>query len=290
MERKLILRGVLAGAVGGLLAFVFARIFAEPLIDRAIAYEDGRDAAQQAIDVAVGSAVEADGGEPLVSRGIQANLGLGVGMVAFGLAMGALFAVAYAVSLGRTGRLRPRPLALVLAAAGFLTVSLIPFLKYPASPPAASTDDTIRDRAGLFLLMVLLAVISALVATVVGQRLQSRFGTWNAALLAGGGFVAVIGVVMLALPPLGHLAENAVAGSERATETPRPLLDDEGVIVYPGFPADVLAEFRMYSVGAHLLLWSAIGLVFAPLADRLLASGERPALAPPGAHSPVDAP
>ena len=46
-----------------------------------------------------------------------------------------------------------------------------------------------------------------------------------------------------------------------------------GTIVYPGFPADVLFNFRLYSVAAQLLLWSVIGLIFAPLADRLLAPG-----------------
>ncbi|MGQ0623762.1 MAG: CbtA family protein [Sporichthyaceae bacterium] len=281
MEKKLILRGLLAGALAGLLAFVFARVFAEPLIDRAIAYEDGRAAAQATLDTAAGFAVEADSGEPLVSRGMQAGAGLGVGMLIFGVAMGVLFAVAYAVCLGRTGRIRPRPLALLLGAAGFVTVSLIPFLKYPASPPAASADDTIRDRTGLFLLVVLLAVILAVVATVVGQRLRPRFGTWNAALMAGAGFTAAVAVIMAAFPPLGHLAENVAAtGAEHATETPRPLRDDEGYLVFPGFPADVLAEFRVYSLGMHLLLWSAVAVIFAPLADKLLAGGERPVTAP----------
>jgi thiamine transporter ThiT len=54
MERRLILRGFLAGTIGGLLAFVFARIFAEPLIQRAIDYEEGRAAAQDALDRAAG--------------------------------------------------------------------------------------------------------------------------------------------------------------------------------------------------------------------------------------------
>jgi hypothetical protein len=40
--------------------------------------------------------------------------------------------------------------------------------------------------------------------------------------------------------------------------------------VYPGFPADVLFRFRLYSVGAQLLMWATIGLVFGPLAARLL--------------------
>jgi hypothetical protein len=45
------------------------------------------------------------------------------------------------------------------------------------------------------------------------------------------------------------------------------------MIVYPGFPADVLFNFRLYSVAAQLLLWSVIALLFAPMADRLLAPG-----------------
>jgi Probable cobalt transporter subunit (CbtA). len=42
MEKKLIVRGILAGAIAGLLAFAFARIFAEPVITQAINYESGR--------------------------------------------------------------------------------------------------------------------------------------------------------------------------------------------------------------------------------------------------------
>ncbi len=56
-------------------------------------------------------------------------------------------------------------------------------------------------------------------------------------------------------------------------ETPQPLRDAAGVIIYPGFPADVLYEFRLVSLGTQLVLWVTIGLVFAALAGRLL--GER---------------
>jgi hypothetical protein len=51
--------------------------------------------------------------------------------------------------------------------------------------------------------------------------------------------------------------------------------------VFPGFPADVLVNFRLYSIGAQLILWTAIGLVFGPLAERLLdrsAAGNREAV------------
>ena len=270
MEKRLILRGVLAGAVAGLLAFVFARIFAEPQIAKAIDYESGRDAAQAALDKAAGLPAEAAGPD-LFSRSVQANVGIGVGLVFFGMAMGAIFAVVYTVCLGRVGNLRARSLALLVAGGGFLGLYLVPFLKYPANPPAIGHEDTIKARTGLYLIMVVCSLLFLGLAVWFGQRLMPRFGNWNATLLAAGAFVVAIGVVMALLPSLGHLAYNKEHFGDHASETPLPLTDGEGRIVYPGFPADVLFSFRLYSVGAQLLLWSVIGLVFAPLAERVLA-------------------
>jgi hypothetical protein len=281
MEKKLILRGILAGAAAGLLAFLFARVFAEPQISKAIDYESGRDAAQAALDKAAG--LPAAAADPdLFSRTVQADVGIGVGMIVFGMAMGALFAVAYAVCLGRVGGLRARSLALLVAGGGFLGMYLVPFLKYPANPPAIGHEETVRARGGLYLIMVLCSVAFLVGAVWFGKRLQARFGNWNAVLLAGAAFVVAIGVVMLILPALGHLAVNKEQFGNHATETPLPLTDPKGVIVYPGFPADVLYTFRFYSVAAQLLLWSAIGLVFAPLAERLLRPRpDRPAVPQP---------
>jgi hypothetical protein len=100
--------------------------------------------------------------------------------------------------------------------------------------------------------------------------MQPRFGAWSAALLAGAGFIVVIGIVMLLLPSLGQLSANVVEYGNHATETPQPLLDPQGKIVFPGFPADDLYSFRLYSVGAQLILWATIGLGFAPMANKLL--------------------
>ncbi len=194
-------------------------------------------------------------------------------MIAFGTAMGALFAVAYALCLGRVGNVRPRSLALLLAGGGFLGLYLVPFIKYPANPPSIGHPETIRERGGYYLLMVLASVVLLIAAVWLGQRLKARFGTPNAALLAGAAFVVAIGVVMALLPQLGHLPFNEHTYGNHATETPLPLTNAKGQIVYPGFPADVLFNFRLYSVAAQVILWSAIGLIFAPLADRLLAPG-----------------
>ncbi|MDQ2880291.1 MAG: CbtA family protein [Actinomycetota bacterium] len=269
MEGKLLLRGVLVGALAGLLAFVFARIFAEPQIQAAIDYETGRDAAKAALDKAAGLPA-GPAGPDIFSRAIQANLGAGVGMIFFGVAVGALFAVAYAVCLGRVGNLRPRALALLVAAGGFLAVYLVPFVKYPANPPAIGNPDTIKDRGGLYLLMVLCSVVFLVAAVWLGQRLRERFGNWTSSVLAGATFVVAIGIVMAILPSLGHLAGNEQQFGNHTTETALPLTNAGGTIVYPGFPADVLFDFRLYSVAAQLILWATIGLVFAPLTDRLL--------------------
>jgi hypothetical protein len=270
VEKKLALRGLLAGAFAGLLAFAFARIFAESQIQKAIDYESARDAAQAALNRAAGIASPAEGSD-VFSRSVQANIGLGVGMVAFGAAMGLLLAVAYTVCLGRVGALKPRTISLAVAAGGFLALYLVPFVKYPANPPAIGHEDTIRQRSALYLAMIGCAVVFLIGAVVLGQRLRTRFGNWNASLIAGGAYIVVIGIVMFVLPSFGELAFNKTNFGNHATETPLPLRDASGHIVFPGFPADVLFNFRLYSVGAQVLLWTALGLVFAPLAERALA-------------------
>jgi len=270
MEQRLILRGALAGAAGGLLMFVFARIFAEPQIKNAIGYESGRDAAQALLDKAVGLPASPSGPE-VFSRTIQADVGAGVGLLFFGVAMGALFAVTYTLCLGRVGGVRPRQLSLLVAAAGFLGFFFVPFVKYPANPPSIGHPDTIQQRTTLYLLMVTTSIVLLAATVWLGQRLAPRLGNWNASLLAGAAFIVLIGTLMLLLPSVGHLAANRAVFGDHPTETPLPLTDPTGRIVYPGFPADVLFSFRFYAVAAQLLLWTTIGLVFAPLADRLLA-------------------
>ena len=274
MVRALVLRGVGAGALAGLVTCVFAWIFAEPVIQAAIDYEAGRDDVESALAVAAGQPPYAEEPE-LFSRAVQGNLGIGVGMIAFGVAIGLLFAVTFCMAYGRTGNVRVRPLSLLVALFGFLGMFLIPFLKYPANPPAVGNHDTIRDRGALWVLMVVVSTVVLILAVVLGQRLQARLGTWNATLVAGAAAIVVLGAVMALLPALGELSTNAADSGSRLTETPQPVTDPSGKIVYPGFDADLLYRFRLYSVGAQIVLWGVLGLVFAPLAERVFrAHGE----------------
>lgn len=280
LVRGFVLRAAGAGLLGGLVAFVFARIFAEPLIQQAIDYEAGRGEAEAALAAASGAAHDHGEGAELFSRFVQATPGLGVGVIAFGLGTGCLFGVAYCLAYGRAGRVSARRLSLLVAAGGFLLLYFVPFLKYPANPPAVGNGATIAQRSGLYGVMVVGCVVAAAVAVWLGQRLAARLGSWNATLVAGLAFVAVVGVVAALLPPLGSLAANAGETGPLLTETPQPLRDASGVIVYPGFDADLLYWFRLYAVAGQALLWAVIGLAFAPLAERLVGRAPEPGAVP----------
>ncbi|MFE3192306.1 CbtA family protein [Nocardia sp. NPDC059240] len=268
MEKRIIGRGVLLGALGGLLAFIFARIMAEPIINRAIDYESGRDDAQMALDKAAGKPM-GDMGPDLFTRSQQQNLGLSFGMIVFGAALGGLFAVVYYLAMRRVGKITARNLALLVSGGMFLTLYAVPFLKYPANPPSIGHPDTIKERTGLYVLMIVLSVGFLLGAIWLGRTLAARLGNWTASIVGAVSFVAAMAIVMLILPSLGHLSANKSFG-DFATETPQPLKDPTGTIVYPGFPADDLYHFRLYSFTAQAILWLVIGVGFAWLAPRLL--------------------
>ncbi len=226
METRTVLRGALAGAIAGVLGFVFARIFAEPVINQAIDYESGRDDILGKLNEAAGFAVGPDGPE-IFSRTIQSSVGIATGVVVFSAAMGALVAVAYVVLHGRV-HVRPRNLAWLIAAFGFFGVFLLPFVKYPANPPAIGHTFTIETRGHLYLTMVAGSLILLGLAVYLFRVLVRRFGTATAAALTVGGFLVVYGLLIRLLPSLGDLPANVDAvhqfGFARAaTETPQPI-------------------------------------------------------------------
>src|SRR5206468_11015089 len=119
------------GTVAGVVAYAFSRVMIEPLIGAAVDYEGEREHAE----------AQLAGGEhghdhELFTRAIQENVGAAVGVIAFGIAMGVLFAVAHNVIRGLLERRGLRPdatgLALAIAAGMFVAVTLAPGLKYPA--------------------------------------------------------------------------------------------------------------------------------------------------------------
>lgn len=265
--RGLLVRGMLAGLIAGLLAFAVAYTVGEPPVDDSIAVEEAQ-AAQAAPAAAEAPAAEGahagHGGaasaeeeeEELVSRDVQSTAGLATGVLVYGVALGGIAALAFSFALGRVGRFGPQATAALTAAAVFVTVYLVPFLKYPATPPAVGNPDTIGKRTSLFFLMILLSVLLGVAAIIVGRRLASRLGNWNATLAAGGGFVVAVALAFVFLPGNGDSVQD-------------------------GFPAALLWEFRLASLAVQALLWTAFGIVFGILAQRFLAP--RPVDAEPAA-------
>jgi hypothetical protein len=293
VELRVIGRGALAGFFAGLLGFAFARLFAEPLINKAIDYESGRGEILDALNKAAGRPVEAEGPE-IFSRGIQSTIGIASGIVAFSVAMGALIAVAYVVLHGRF-QIRPRTLAWMIAAVGFLGVYALPFVKYPANPPAIGHDFTIRNRGALYLTMVVASLVLLGLAVYMAYKLRDRIGLTWAVVASGVAFLVVYGVLIGLLPSLGDLSANKAhvdqfGFAQAATETPQPITNilstplvvdgktvAPGQIVYPGFDADLLWKFRWYSLLNQLLIWTTTALVFGALVERfVLAPAKKP--------------
>jgi predicted cobalt transporter CbtA len=231
--RTLLVCGLLAGFAGGLVATGFAVVAGEPSVQRAIDFEGARAAA----------AGEAPAPE-LVPRDIQRSLGLVTAAAVYGLAFGGLFALIFAAVYGRVSHASPARTALWLAAAAFLVIFLVPFVKYPANPPSVGAHDTIERRTSLYFLMVWISVFAALGAVRLRAALLKRRGATQATVLGGLLYLALVIGAGLALPGVHEVPRN--------------------------FPAETLWRFREASVGMQLVLWATVGVVFAVTADRVM--------------------
>jgi hypothetical protein len=226
---------MLAGLIASLLAFGFAKVYGEPQVDRAIAFEDQ-------LSHAAGAAEEHEHEHEIVSREVQSTIGLLTGVVVYGTALGGLFALAFAFISGRLIHLAPRATAVLLAAAGFLALYIVPYLKYPANPPSVGLPETIGYRTQLYFAMIVFSLAALAIAISAGRQLVAKLGTWNASLAGAGTYVGLVGLAGYALPPINE--------------------------VPAAFPADLLWHFRIAAFGTQGILWTALALVFGALIER----------------------
>ncbi|MFF3158070.1 CbtA family protein [Streptomyces sp. NPDC057910] len=237
--RNFLVRGMLAGLGAGLLALVVAYFLGEPGVDSAIGFEEAHAPAHE-------HEVE------LVSRSLQSTAGLATGVLVYGIAFGGIAALAFCFALGRVGRFSARATALLLSGAALLAVYVVPFLKYPANPPSVGDPDTIGKRTSLYFLMMVLSVLLAIAATILGKRLAPRLGTWYATVVALAAFAVVIGLAYAFLPVINEVPAD--------------------------FPATLLWRFRLSALAIQATLWGGLGLIFGELAERLL--NPKPAAVP----------
>jgi hypothetical protein len=248
--RAFLVRGLLAGLIAGVLSFFVAYTVGEPSIDTAIAIEEAGSAAQpeEADHHEEGEAhthSHAEEGEEAgteVPRSIQSTWGLLTATLAVGLALGGLVGLAAASAAGRMGSLSLVATTVVVTALGFLSFSLVPFLKYPSTPPAVGNGDTIGERTGLYFGFLLVSVLVAIVLTIVATRLAGTIGTFGAVV---GGIAVYVILMVLA----GQLF---------------PTVNEIG-----DFPGDTLWYFRRGSMMTIASMWAGIGVVLTGLLLRL---------------------
>jgi hypothetical protein len=254
MVGSLLLRGMLAGLLAGILGFAFAHQFGEPSVDTAIAFE---------------SYVENDVHHAppeveLVSRDLQSTLGLGTGALIYGVALGGMFSLVFAATYGRLGALNARVTAVLLGLLGFVAVYLVPFLKYPANPPAVGDPATIQYRTSAYLVMVLASIVGMVFAVSLQRRVSGRFGNFDATLLAVAVYVVAMAICYVVFPGINEVPQeelpDVIAAVTHAEVT---------------FPPTVLWSFRVASIGLQVVVWTAIALVFGVLAARRLERPER---------------
>jgi hypothetical protein len=99
-------------------------------------------------------------------------------------------------------------------------------------------------RTALYFGMIALSLAAMIGAGMSRVRIQPRFGGWNACLIAGIAYLVAVGAIGLVLPTIDEVPEH--------------------------FPAAVLWNFRLASLGAQLLLYTVMGVGFGLIAERVL--------------------
>ena len=225
MVRTLLVRGMLVGVVAGLLSFGFLKIYGEPQVDRAIAFETQMDEAKAAAEKAEGRTKACTWltMESPNSSAARCRPALACSPPSSSTArrFGGLFGLAFAFAYGRLpGAPTPQASSALLAAMGFIAIYLVPNLKYPANPPSVGDPETIgyahsalfhhdRDFAR---------------APWSGRpRSNALFvarvsGEWNANLIAAACYIAV--VVFAVAPASGGQRSAGRVSGRRAVEIP----------------------------------------------------------------------
>ena len=192
------------------------------------------------VEPTISRAIALEGAAPgPVSRGVQRAFGLTSGTILAGVALGLLFALAFRV----LPSVKPAwDRAVGLGLGGFAAVFLIPQLRYPANPPGVGDAATIVQRTSGYVYATALGVAVLCLAYFALRRLAARgMPAYLRQPLVLLGSVITVGIGYRLLP--------SVAVDYRV-------------------PANLLAEFRLQSLGIQLLLMTGLTIAFGVLSER----------------------
>lgn len=240
--RTFLVRGLLAGLIAGLAAFAVSFAVGEPPLETAIGLESGASATEPH-EHAPGTPAEHshDEEDTGVSRTVQSTVGLLVGNLAVGVALGGLVGLAAAAAVGRLGRLTPRQSTGLVTLVGFVGFALVPFLKYPANPPGVSDAESLDQRTALYFGFVAVSLGAAVLAVLLARRVASTGGAYVGTLAGVAAYLLVVVVAGALLPTVDEVGD---------------------------FPADTLWYFRRASLLVLATMWGVLGFALAGLIGR----------------------
>ncbi|WP_320069406.1 CbtA family protein [Micromonospora sp. RTGN7] len=240
--RAFLVRGLLAGLIAGFAAFLVAYVVAEPQIDTAIALEEaGSTESGHTHADAAAEQSHSHGEEAQVSRDTQSTWGLATGTILMGAVLGGATALAAAFAIGRLGALSARASTALVVGVGFVATALVPFFKYPATPPAVGSGDTIGERTALYFGFWALSLVAAIGAVILARRVLPRLGADGAVLVGVTAYLMVVMAAGALLPAVNEVGD---------------------------FPADTLWYFRRSSILTLAATWAVLGFVLTGLVGR----------------------
>ncbi len=211
--------GAVAGIGGGVALAMFLLLIGETSISDAIAIEEA----------------SGHGGDAMFTRSVQL-VGGGVGSIIIGAALGAIFGIVFAATRHRLPGSNDWQRSLWLAAAAFVTIQLMPALKYPANPPAVGNPETVGERTVLYLLLVAFMVVTGLGVARFSTWLSHRSTPDHTRLMASAAlWLALVAAGFMLFPP-----------------TPDQV----------NAPATLVWKFRISSLGGVFAFWTATGCTF----------------------------
>ena len=146
-----------------------------------------------------------------------------------GTSIGALFGIVFAYSRKILPGQHNVKKALVLAGIMWLTIFLIPFLKYPANPPTVGVPETVVLRATLYLAFIAISGFSVIGFYQLSKKFQGR-----KKLVAVIGYAAFMTAMFVVMPP----NPDEIAA-----------------------PMELVNGFRVMSVVAVSVFWLALGII-----------------------------
>lgn len=213
-----LLSGIIAGVIlAGVNYFV-----AEPFIDQAIGIEVDNS-------IASGEVVDFD---ELSSYRVWQKEGTFAAGAFLGLTYGAILGIVYVISRKYLPSSDDRKKALILAAIMCLSLYVVPFIKYPANPPAVGDPETIGLRDSLYTSYQLASGLIALGVSILMYKLRR------------------IGYIKYVIPIiyLGLIASIYAIFPANPDEITAPM--------------DLVNAFRAVTFGTMVMFYLVLGIIF----------------------------